>query len=309
MIFLASYLWSHDELILYLYSYICMWNFASVISPTKVIIPKTIAPFLADFRWSPGICEWAFKSFLGSPWGIYPDLLHIADLQLSHDVISSCLIEMSESRRGPRDQQLQPLWNSYEKWCTSQRSMAKKLRKWWTFFLWFKQLMQSKWWSLDPTLKSVLFFFWGGWRLCCPSGSCLFEKAVVQDERIWAHEESHFILELLGSYSLQKLWWLGGLHIVPCPKRSWRGQQLACSSLGCVVCCLHPTMAPFTTSTSTRKHVFHAWKKFPPVLKNQHLIRSYAALTWTIWGIGSRYAFHWLLSTQSALNMGRLGHW
>ena len=103
----------------------------------------------------------------------------------------------------------------------------------------------------------------------------------------------------------------GGHHIVAYPKRSWRGQQPAWWSLGCVVCCLHPTMVPFTTSTST-KHLFNFFcelKEFPQMLQ---LIRNWFVPNWlcvavelTIWGIGLWYAFHWLLSTRSVLNTGR----
>ena len=65
-----------------------------------------------------------FLDLIRGTRGIYPDLLHIVDLQISHDVISSCLIEMSGSG-GPRDQQLNALWCNYEQWCRVQRPMAQ----------------------------------------------------------------------------------------------------------------------------------------------------------------------------------------
>lgn len=66
-----------------------------------------------------------FLDLIPGTRGIYPDLLHIVDLQISHDVISSCLVEMSGSG-GPRDQQLSELWCNYEHWCRTQRPMAHK---------------------------------------------------------------------------------------------------------------------------------------------------------------------------------------
>ena len=55
--------------------------------------------------------------------GIYPDLLHIMDLQLCHDVISSCLLDMSDTS-SPRERKLQQLLADYEVWCSEQRHMA-----------------------------------------------------------------------------------------------------------------------------------------------------------------------------------------
>lgn len=259
-------------------------------------IPKLYVPFPTDFCDHVAYVNGLSRDFFGSSWGIYPDLLHIADLQLSHDVISSCLIEMSESGSGPRDQQLQPLWNNYEKWCASQRSMAK------TFFVGWNSLC-----NWNPSKSHSNFFGYCGGCLWFPAGSWCFKKT----GKFNPCEEFHFILELLGSYSQQKLWRQGGHHIVAYPKRSWRGQQPAWWSLGCVVCCLHPTMVPFTTSTSTKNlfNFFCELKEFPQMLQ---LIRNWFVPNWlcvavelTIWGIGLWYAFHWLLSTRSVLNTGR----
>lgn len=56
---------------------------------------------------------------------MYPDLLHIMDLQICHDVISSCLLELTESPGAPRDHQLRKLSDEYEQWCKGQRDMAE----------------------------------------------------------------------------------------------------------------------------------------------------------------------------------------
>lgn len=55
--------------------------------------------------------------------GVYPDVLHIIDLQLCHDVIASSLLELSDGA-SPRDRRLQDLCCSYERWCRNERSMA-----------------------------------------------------------------------------------------------------------------------------------------------------------------------------------------
>ena len=60
--------------------------------------------------------------------GIYPDLLHIVDLQMCSDVISSCLLELSDAAHSPRDVQLQEHRKSYEQWCHQQGSMAASAR-------------------------------------------------------------------------------------------------------------------------------------------------------------------------------------
>ena len=58
--------------------------------------------------------------------GIYPDLLHIVDLQILHDVISSTLQEISAAagRGHSREARLQELRQSYMRWCTDMGSMA-----------------------------------------------------------------------------------------------------------------------------------------------------------------------------------------
>jgi hypothetical protein len=58
--------------------------------------------------------------------GIYPDLLHIMDLQLCHDVISSCLLDMSDTS-SPRERKLQQLLADYDVCCSEQRHMAHTL--------------------------------------------------------------------------------------------------------------------------------------------------------------------------------------
>ena len=58
--------------------------------------------------------------------GIYPDLLHIMDLQLCHDVISSCLLDMSDTS-SPRERKLQQLLADYDVWCSEQCHMAHTL--------------------------------------------------------------------------------------------------------------------------------------------------------------------------------------
>ena len=55
--------------------------------------------------------------------GIYPDLLHIVDLQICHDVICSTLLELSDAS-SPRDAVLGRLQRSYSSWCGEQRPMA-----------------------------------------------------------------------------------------------------------------------------------------------------------------------------------------
>ena len=61
---------------------------------------------------------------LGQTWGIYPDLLHIVDLQICHDVISSTLLDLTDGVT-PRDRKLLQLCSSYETWCREQRTMAQ----------------------------------------------------------------------------------------------------------------------------------------------------------------------------------------
>lgn len=58
-------------------------------------------------------------------WGVYPDLLHIVDLQIAHDLICSTLLEMFESPGSSRDRQLQELCHRYESWCKTERTMAR----------------------------------------------------------------------------------------------------------------------------------------------------------------------------------------
>ena len=56
--------------------------------------------------------------------GIFPDLLHIVDLQLCNDVIGSCLLELNDAPGSPRDAQLQSQREHYEHWCKEQGAMA-----------------------------------------------------------------------------------------------------------------------------------------------------------------------------------------
>lgn len=56
--------------------------------------------------------------------GIYPDLLHIVDLQITHDLVYSCLLELTDSSTRSRDSQLQTLRQDYEQWCHTQRTMV-----------------------------------------------------------------------------------------------------------------------------------------------------------------------------------------
>ena len=58
--------------------------------------------------------------------GIYPDLLHICDLQICHDLISSSLLELTDN--GPREQRLQDLCRSYQEWCHANSDMARMLK-------------------------------------------------------------------------------------------------------------------------------------------------------------------------------------
>ena len=51
-------------------------------------------------------------------------MLHIIDLQLCHDVISSCLLDLSDAS-SPREKRLQELSAEYEVWCAEQRDMAQ----------------------------------------------------------------------------------------------------------------------------------------------------------------------------------------
>lgn len=62
--------------------------------------------------------------------GIYPDLLHIVDLQITHDLVYSCLLELTDASMLSRDSQLQTLRQDYEQWCHTQRTMVdfKELR-------------------------------------------------------------------------------------------------------------------------------------------------------------------------------------
>ena len=58
--------------------------------------------------------------------GIYPDLLHIVDLQILHDVIASTLLDITDAtdRARPREVQLKELCQQYQRWCQEMRSMA-----------------------------------------------------------------------------------------------------------------------------------------------------------------------------------------
>ena len=94
-----------------------VWTIRVLMFPHVRIFPKLL-DYICCF--TPCI----FLALICGTWGIYPDLLHIVDLQISHDVISSCLVEMSGSG-GPRDQQLKELLSSYEQWCQIQRTMAQ----------------------------------------------------------------------------------------------------------------------------------------------------------------------------------------
>ena len=55
--------------------------------------------------------------------GIFPDLLHIVDLQIGPDSICSALLDWSDASRR-RDDALTCLRNSYTSWCVQEGFMA-----------------------------------------------------------------------------------------------------------------------------------------------------------------------------------------
>lgn len=57
--------------------------------------------------------------------GVFPDLMHICDLQICCDAITSTLLELSEpSRALSRDKQLADLLHQCEQWCADNGRSA-----------------------------------------------------------------------------------------------------------------------------------------------------------------------------------------
>lgn len=61
--------------------------------------------------------------YLANHAGIYPDLMHILDLQIVPDSILSALFEFCERRRN-KEAYLLHLYEEYVKWCADNRSWA-----------------------------------------------------------------------------------------------------------------------------------------------------------------------------------------
>ena len=55
--------------------------------------------------------------------GLFPDILHIVDLQLIPDVVSSTLLELVDNVRA-KDAALEGYRLDYERWCTETRSLT-----------------------------------------------------------------------------------------------------------------------------------------------------------------------------------------
>lgn len=73
--------------------------------------------------------------------GIFGDLLHVFDLQIIPDVISSVLLELSDGARS-RDATLNSLWLKYNQWCHEQGGAVTRTVFWveWNWVLvatWF----------------------------------------------------------------------------------------------------------------------------------------------------------------------------
>lgn len=64
----------------------------------------------------------SFSSSSGNP-GIYPDILHICDLQIIPDVISSTLLELVDNARS-KDQALNAYRIDYEQWCKENGTLT-----------------------------------------------------------------------------------------------------------------------------------------------------------------------------------------
>ena len=55
--------------------------------------------------------------------GIFPDILHICDLQIIPDAVSSALLDLLDGVRA-KDAALQSYRLDYEKWCQENRFLA-----------------------------------------------------------------------------------------------------------------------------------------------------------------------------------------
>lgn len=72
-------------------------------------------------------CNHQFEFSMHSLLGIYPDMLHILDVQITHDVILSSLLELSDPpASNSRGERLQELCRSYQQWCQEQRAIAQR---------------------------------------------------------------------------------------------------------------------------------------------------------------------------------------
>ena len=100
------------------------------------------------------------------PQGIYPDILHICDLQMIPDAVASALFELVQG--GNKKQRLEELRIDYEKWCVENRFTISPLVVLQPFVFppnsWFLESIQSK-------LETCNFEFSGfqpRCSTCCP---------------------------------------------------------------------------------------------------------------------------------------------
>ena len=159
--------------------------------------------------------------------GIYPDMLHIMDLQLCHDVISSCLLDLSDFS-SPRDRRLQELSAEYEVWCAEQRDMAQ-----------IRSMGAEPWNQLFSTSvmhMDVLVFFQSYFHQI----SCLV--LIVRTDVVWHKfglQVSHLLLVRHENCSLRRSWLATVLtSIALFPKRYWRVSLPECLSTGWLHTCM-----------------------------------------------------------------------
>lgn len=136
-------------------------------------------------------------------WGVYPDLLHIMDLQICHDVISSCLLELTDSTSAPRDHQLRKLSDEYEQWCKQQGDMAEALPS---------QIRNDiSWHCLNVAVPFPLLCC----CLCAKSQACLLDAGQIEScslPRLWLVEVLPPIAHCLKEFwkVLLHEWWCPG---------------------------------------------------------------------------------------------------
>ena len=123
------------------------------------------------------LCMYIFDSS-GSPWGIYPDMLHILDLTIFCDLFASAYLVWTDDRSifdaPSRDGRLQKIHGIYTVWCTSNSSLA---------------------------LSEFLIFFWVGFSFLWEHIECQ-EKNKLRNSKQFSGESVAILVENIAAKAI-----------------------------------------------------------------------------------------------------------